>query len=168
MQFKTFNRRIKSMKKVMMFVLAVVISVAFVGTAFAQTPAPKAATEKPAVAMDKAKTEKPAAATEKKAVKPKTHQFTGEVTAIDTAAKTLNVKGKKDEKAFDIANAKMKKEPAAGDKVVVKYTEADGKNVASSVTVAKAAKKAEAKKEAPKKEEKAPAAPAPAPAPAKK
>jgi len=174
------------MKKVLMIALAVLISVAFVTTVFSQTATDKAtkaatetAKEKGKAAVDTAKeqavkaatdkpADKPAAATEKKAVKPKTHQFTGEVTAIDTAAKTLNVKGKKDEKTFDLANAKMKKEPKAGDKVLVKYTEADGKNAASSVTITMAAKKTTEKKEAVKKDEKAvaPAAPAKAAAPA--
>jgi hypothetical protein len=179
------------MKKVLMIALAVLISVAFVTAVFAQTTTDKAATKAAAEkaakpAAEKAagpaaeKAAKPAAekavkAAEKKEAKPKVHQFTGEVTAIDTAAKTLNVKKGKDEKAFDIANAKMKAEPKAGDKVLVKYTEKDGKNIASSVTVTKkaAVKKDEVKKDAVKKDEKpatpaAPAKAAPAPAPAKK
>jgi hypothetical protein len=178
------------MKKVLMIVFAVLISVAFVTTVFSQTATDKAtkaatdtAKEKGKAAVDTAKdkavkaatdkpAEKPAAATEKKEVKkeakPKVHQFTGDVTAIDTAAKTLNVKGKKDEKTFDIGNAKMKAEPKAGDKVLVKYTEKDSKNTANSVTVTKAAKKDAPKKDAVKKDEKPAATTAPAPAPAKK
>jgi hypothetical protein len=99
----------------------------------------------------------------KVAPKAKTPQYTGEVTAMDAAAKTLTIKGKTDEKTFDVANVKMKKEPKAGDKVTVKYVEKDGKMVAKSVTIEKSAKKAPA----PKKEEVKPApAPAPAAAPA--
>jgi len=150
------------MKKVLMIVLAVLISVAFVTTVFAQTTTDKAATKAAGPAAEKA-----VKAAEKKEAKPKVHQFSGEVTAIDTAAKTLSVKGKKDEKVFDIADAKMKAEPKTGDKVLVKYTEKDGKNVASSVTVAKkaAVKKDVVKKDAVKKDEK-PAAAAPATTPA--
>jgi len=162
------------MKKVLMITLAVLISIAFVTTVFAQTTTDKAATkaaEKAAVpAAEKAAkpaAEKAVKAAEKKEAKPKVLQFTGEVTAIDTAAKTLNVKKGKDEKAFDIANAKMKAEPKTGDKVLVKYTVVDSKNIASAVTITKAAKKDVVKKDAVKKDEKpAAAAPATTPAPA--
>ena len=81
----------------------------------------------------------------------------GEVTAMDMAAKTLTVKGKKAEMTFDVTDAKMKAEPKVGDKVMVKYTEKDGKMVAKSVVAEKAHKKG-AKKEAKPAE-----APAPAP-----
>lgn len=157
------------MKKVLMIVLAVLISVAFVTTVFAQTATDKAATKAAAEKAAKPAAEKaagPAAekavkAAEKTEAKPKVHQFTGEVTAIDAVAKTLTSKKGKDEKAFDIASATMKAEAKVGDKVLVKYTEKDGKNIASSVTVTK---KAAVKKEAVKKDEKpatvAPAAPA--------
>ena len=72
------NRRSKGMKKVLMIVLTVLISVAFVTTVFAQAPkaAPAAGTDKPAaVAPEKAATatDKPAVdkpAKEKKAKKP--------------------------------------------------------------------------------------------------
>jgi Na+-transporting methylmalonyl-CoA/oxaloacetate decarboxylase gamma subunit len=155
------------MKKALTIVLALLISVAFVTTVFAQAekkaaaPAPAAAPDK-APAPDKAKAEKKAPA----AAKAKVHQFTGEVTASDAAAKTITVKktvkGKDEEKTFDVAGLKDL-DIKAGDKVTVKYTEADGKNVAKSV------KKAAAKKAAPKAEKKeAPKAePKPAPAPAK-
>ncbi len=162
-----------------MIVLAVLISVAFVTTVFAQAqkeakptapaPAPEKKAAAPAPAAEK-KAAAPAPAekkAEKKEAAPKTHQFTGEVTAVDMAAKTLTGKNQKGEKVFDIANVKMKAEPKVGDKVLVKFVEKDGKNIANSVAVTKAAKKAEAKKEAPKKEEKPAAAAAPAPAPAK-
>ena len=159
------------MKKVLMIALAVLIGVAFVTTAFAQDKK----VEKPAAKVEApaAKVEKPAAKVETKAApKPKTHQYTGEVTAIDMAAKTLSVKGKKDDKVFDIANVKMKSEPKAGDKVVVTYTEQDGKNIAKTVKITKAAKKdapkkEEVKKDAVKKDEK-PATPATPATPAKK
>ena len=133
------------MKKVVMFVCAVVIAVAFAATGFAQAP-PAAAPEKaaPAPAVEKAKM----------------HHFTGEVTAMDMAAKTLTVKGKKGDMTFDVTDAKMKGEPKAGDKVKVAYTKKDGKIVAKYVKI-KGAKKAE-KPMAPQE-----AAPAPAPAPAK-
>jgi uncharacterized alpha/beta hydrolase family protein len=82
-------------------------------------------------------------AAEKKA-HAKVKQVTGEVTAMDAQAKTITVKGKKGDVVI-AAEDKMVKDIMAGDKVVVKYTEADGKNTAKSVKKAakKAAKKAE-------------------------
>ncbi len=105
----------------------------------------------------------------------KIHSVTGEVTAVDAAAKTVTLKAKKGEVTVSVEDktsikeGKEKKTLAdlkAGDKVTVKYTEADGKMTAKSIMKAAAAKKMEKKME--KKEEKK-AAPAPAPAaPAKK
>jgi hypothetical protein len=163
------------MKKALLIVLAVLISVAFVTTVFAQEKKAEPKKDAPVAAPAKAAAPAPAKAEVKaevkKEAKPKVHQFTGEVTAIDTAAKTLTAKKGKDEKAFDISNATVKAEPKTGDKVLVKYTEKDGKNIASSVTITKAAKKVEAKKDAPAAEKKAEPkkdVPAAAPAPAKK
>jgi hypothetical protein len=166
------------MKKVFMVVLAVLISVAFVTTVFAQ-PKPEA---KPADKPAAAAPEK-APAPEKKADKPekkpaaKAKSFKGEFVSMDAAAKTIVAKNDKGEMTFDVAGVKKMAELKAGDKIMVSYTEKDGKMVAK--TVAKQAakkdapKKEEAKKEAPKKEEAKPApapapAAAPAPAPAKK
>jgi len=152
------------MKRFLMIVLAVLMGVSLVVTVFAQTAtekAPKAATD---TAKEKAV---PAPAPEKKtAVKAKTQKFAGEVTAVDMAAKTLIVKGKKGDMTFDVTDAKMKAEPKAGDKVFVKYTEKDGKMVAKFVAAKKGSKKA-GKKQATQAEK--PAAPekAAAPAPAK-
>ena len=173
------------MKKVFMVALAVLISAAFVTSGFAQAPAAKpAATDKPAAA---APAEKPAAPAEKapapekkaekkEAAKPaKTHQYTGVVVKVDDSV--IVVKGKKGEAVYDIKDVKWVgykdgKEVAAGDTVIVKGVEMDGKKVAKSVAKkGKAAeKKAPEKKDAPKAEPakpaEKPAAPAPAPAPA--
>jgi hypothetical protein len=138
------------MKKVLMIALAVLISVAFVTTVFAE--------EK--------KVEKPAAKVEAKKEAPKVEEFKGEFVSADAKAKTFIAKDDKGEVTFNVAKKIAKF--AAGDKIVVKYTEKDGKKIASSVKKAPAEKKAEVKKDAPKKEEKPAAAPAPAPAPAKK
>jgi hypothetical protein len=165
------------MKRYLMIAFAVIMGLSLVTVSFAQ-PAPKAAPEKPAV-TEKAAPAAPAAPApekkaEKKAAKEKVHQYTGEVVTMDAATKMLTIKGKDGEKAFDVTNVKMEKAPAVGDKVMVKYTEKDGKMTAKSVSAAKAAKKAEKKDE--KKETKPaekPAAPekapakAPAPAPGK-
>jgi len=158
------------MKKVLMIALAVLISVAFVTTVFAQDKK----VEKPAAKAEKAevKVEKPAAKAEakKEAPKAKAQTFKGEFVSADETAKTIVAKNDKGEMTFDVSAIKKMPKAAAGDKVTVVYTEKDGKMVAKSVKVAKAKKaapkKEEAKKEAPKKEEK-PAAAAPA-APAKK
>jgi Cu/Ag efflux protein CusF len=101
----------------------------------------------------------------------KVHSVTGEVTAVDAAAKTITLKAKKGEVVISVVEktsikeGKEKKSLAdvkAGDKVTVKYTEADGKMSAKGVEIKGAMMKQEKKME--KK-----AAPAPAPAaPAKK
>ncbi len=159
-----------------MFAFAVIMGLFLVTVSFAQTPAaPKATPAKPAVTEKAAPAPAPAPAPEKKATKEKVHQYTGEVTAMDTAAKTLTVKGKQGEKIFDVTDVKMEKEVKAGDKVMVKYTEKDGKMAAKSVKAVKAEKKVEKKetKPAEKPATEKPAAPAkapaatPAPAPAK-
>jgi len=160
------------MKKALMIALALLISVAFVTTVFAQAkPA-----EKPAAAPEKAapaKADKPAKAAPAKA---KVMKFAGEVVSVDAAAKTFVAKSKKGEMTFDAANAKFAKgtkfeDMKAGDKVAVKYEEKDGKNVASAIAKAtpKAKKPAPKKEEAPAAEKKAePAKPATPAAPAKK
>jgi hypothetical protein len=157
------------MKKVLMIALAVLISVAFVTTVFAQE---KKDAKPAAPAADKAKAE-----VKKEAPKAKAQTFKGEFVSFDEKAKTLVAKGEKSDMTFDVSAIKKMPKAAAGDTATVVYTEKDGKMVAKSVKIAKAKKAAE-KKEAPKKEEvkkDAPAAapakaatPAPAPAPAKK
>jgi Cu/Ag efflux protein CusF len=101
----------------------------------------------------------------------KVHSVTGEVTAVDAAAKTVTLKAKKGEVVISVVEktsikeGKEKKSLAdvkAGDKVTVKYTEADGKMTAKSIAIKGAMMKHEKKME-----EKAAPAPAPA-APAKK
>jgi len=154
------------MKKALMIALALLISVAFVTTVFAQAkPAEKpAATDKPVMKVDKPvkaeKAEKPA--------KAKGKAFAGEVVKAEATA--LVAKDKKGEMTFDVSGVKGYKaeDYKAGDKVVVKYAEKDGKNVASAIKKAppKKEKKVE-KKEAPIKAEPAKPATPPAP-PAKK
>ena len=178
------------MKKALMAGLAVCISMAFVAGAFAQSTTEKAAKSATEMAQEKAKAagdtmkdkatkpsaekaatpaapEKAAPAPEKKgAVKAKAQTFKGEVTVMDAAAKTLTAKGKKGDMTFDVTDVKMKSEPKAGDQVMVKYVEKDGKMVAKSVSV-KSAKKTEKKETKPVEKPAAPekgAAPAPAPA----
>ena len=161
------------MKKALMIVLALLISVAFVTTVFAQAkpaekPAaaaekPAAAAEKPAKAADKPAAEKPA--------KVKVQKFAGDVAKVEGTM--VSVKTKKAEKTFDVSAAKFEgykdaAEVKAGDKVLVTYTEADGKAMAKTFKKAGAAKAT--KKVAPAKAE--PAKPAAEPAkpaePAKK
>jgi Cu/Ag efflux protein CusF len=172
MQFNVTNKREGGeniMKKGLMIVLAILISVAFVTTVLAQdkkAPAPAAATDKPAAATDKPVKEKAVDKAKKAGVK----KFAGEFVSMDEAAKTIVVKGES-EMTFDVSKVKKMAKFAAGDKVNVVYTEADGKNVAKAVAKAGAVKeKAKEKKE--KKEEKPaaekPATEKPAAAPVKK
>jgi hypothetical protein len=148
------------MKKALMIALALLISVAFVTTVFAQAkPAVPATPAAPATV-----TEKPAKV--EKAAKAKA--FTGQV--VNAEATALVAKDKKGEMTFDVSGVKGYKaeDYKAGDKVVVKYAEKDGKNVASAVKKApakKAVKKVK-KEEAPIKVE--PVAPPAPPAPPKK
>lgn len=137
--------------------IAIIVSVLFVlsvaGLSFA---AEKAAPAEKKAAPAKAEKKAPA----------KVKQVTGEVAAVDAAAKTLTVKGKKGDVALmadDKTTVKVGKEKKAladvkaGDKVTAKYAEMDGKNVAKSIVVSAApAKKAEKKMEK-KAEEKKPA-----------
>ncbi len=80
--------------------------------------------------------------------KPKVKQVTGDVKAVDVKAKTVTVTKKMRDKAMDtvvtvddktkIMMDKEKKALAdvkAGDKVKVKYTEIEGKNVAKSIAI---------------------------------
>jgi|GEM_PF-390528 hypothetical protein len=163
------------MKKVLMMVLAFLISVAFVTTVFAQAPAgtpeKKTTTTTTTTTPEKKETATTPKTPEKKETATKTTKskamiFTGEVTNMDTAAKTMAVKGKKGDMTFDVSGVKMKAEAKAGDKVTVKYTEKDGKMMASSVTMggAKTTKKTTTKTKETKVETTTPAAPAPAPA----
>lgn len=104
---------------------------------------------------------------EKKAMpaeKPKVKQVTGDVKAVDMKAKTITVakmmKGKAEETVVTVDDktkitmGKEKKTLAdvkVGDKVKVHYTEVEGKNIAKSVTIMPAEKKAEPAKPAEKK-----------------
>jgi len=150
------------MKKVLMVVFALFISVAFVSMVFAQAK-PAAAPEKaaPAPAPEKAaapapekaepKADKPA---DKPKPKPKPAGFYGEVTNVDVAGKTLTVKAKKDAVTFDITNAKFKGykdagEIKVGDKVAAKYKK-DGIDV-KKIAAAKPAKEKKEKPAAKKK-----------------
>jgi pyruvate/2-oxoglutarate dehydrogenase complex dihydrolipoamide acyltransferase (E2) component len=154
------------MKKVLMVMFVLLISIAFVSTVFAQAkpaaapekaaPAPEKAApapEKAAPAPEKAepKADKPA---DKPKPKPKPAGYYGEVTNVDVAAKTLTVKTKKDAVTFDIVNAKFKGykdagEIKVGDKVAAKYSK-DGINIKKIA----AAKPAKVKKEKPAVEKK--------------
>jgi len=153
---------------------AVMIAVAFVlpvagfaaAAEKAATPAAtKAApTTEKAPAMAPAGEKKAAPAAEKKAVLPKAQLFTGSVEAVDAAAGTFTVKGKKGNVDLKAGEKVKLGDVKAGDKVVVKYV--DG--TASSVKVVKApkAKKAEPKVDMnPVAEKKGTPMAAPAPAP---
>ncbi|HEY3275220.1 MAG TPA: hypothetical protein VGJ94_01260 [Syntrophorhabdaceae bacterium] len=120
------------MKKVSIFVLALVMSLAFVATVFAQagTPEKKETTTTTTTTPEKKETIT-------KVKKSKAMMFQGEVTTMDTAAKTMTVKGKKGDMTFDVSDATMKGEVKAGDKVTVKYMEKDGKMMASAVKMGK-------------------------------
>jgi microtubule-associated protein 1 len=97
------------MKKALLIAVLVVVSVALVSTVFAaEAKAPKAMT------------------------------FKGTVTGMDAAKNMLTVKGEKKDMSFNVAGAKWADykamdEVKAGDKVVVKYVEKEGKMMATTV-----------------------------------
>lgn len=122
------------MKKTIAVVLSLMFILAVTSVTFA---AEKAAAPAPAP-------EKKTEAT--KATKVTEKHVTGDITAVDAKAMTITVKGKKgdvtvtvDDKT-DIKVGKDKKSIAdlkAGEKVRIKYHEADGKNTAKSVEAGK-------------------------------
>lgn len=91
------------MKKAMLIVLSVLITVAFVTTVFAAT---------------KAKTEKSVT-------------LTGEVVKND--GKEMTVKGPKGEEKFDVSGVKNVDKYKEGDQVIISYKEKDGKLTAASI-----------------------------------
>jgi hypothetical protein len=119
------------MKKALLVGLAVLISVAFMTTVFAQTTEKKVTTTTTTPEKKETIT---------KTTRTKDMMFTGKVTNMDMAEKMMTVKGRKGEMTFDVSSAKMKGEAKAGDMVTVKYREKDGKMMASSVTRGKARK----------------------------
>ena len=141
------------MKKIFTVVMAVAFAFSVAGFAVAADnaakpakAAEKAATsaEKSATSAEKSATEAKKSATEaKKAAKPKAQQVTGTIEAVDAAAGTFTVKGKKGNVDLKAGDKVKLGDFKVGDKVVVKY--ADG--TASSVKAVKAAKakKSEAK-----------------------
>jgi|APFre7841882630_1041343.scaffolds.fasta_scaffold71357_1 Cu/Ag efflux protein CusF len=131
------------MKKILVLIVALLFAFSL-AAAFA---ADKTADTKAAPAP--AKEEKKA---EPKKVAEKKHQLTGEVKAVDAKAATITVKGKK-EITFT-ADEKMLKDIKAGDKVVVTYTEKDGKATATGIKAAKAKGEKKADKKEEKKDEK--------------
>jgi hypothetical protein len=136
------------MLKALLIALTLLVSVAFVTAVVAQPPADKPVAVAPQKAHAPAPEKKPVVerkAPEKKASRGKTHQSSGEVTKVDTTAKTIVVKSKNDEMTFDVGMAKMKSDVKEGDKVTVKYTKKEGKMMASAVT--KETEKKEMKKE---------------------
>lgn len=133
------------MKKTIAIVLSLVLMFAFTAVTFAA--------EKAAAPAEKKEAAAPAKKAEKK-------QVTGEVAAIDAKAKTITVAKKVKDKVEETVisvDDKMLADVKQGEKVTVKYTVTDGKNVATSVK--KHVAKAEKKEAAPAKKEAAPAAP---------
>lgn len=144
------------MKKTLAIIVSLIFVLSFAGLSFAvDKPAVekkaepvKAEKKAPVVAEKKAE---PAMA-EKKAAPAKVKQVTGDVAAVDAKANTITVKGKKGDTVVtcdDKTKIMMGKDKKAladvkvGDKVMVKYSEADGKMTAKIVAIKAAEKKAE-------------------------
>src|SRR5659263_312357 len=162
------------MKRIFAVVMAVafVFSVAGFAVAAEKAAAPAAAksataAEKSAVSAEKSATAADKSATEAKklAKKAKPVQVTGTIEALDAAAGTFTVKGKKGNVDLKAGEKVKLGDFKVGDKVVVKYADGSASSV-KAVKAAKAAKKAEPKGEAKPIVEKkaAPAAPPEIPA----
>jgi len=136
------------MKRALVIVIALLVTVAFAGGAIAQAPAK---TEKPAAAPAPEKAAKPEKAKEAKPKEPKAMKASGTVAAYE-AGKMIKVKGPKDKEwTFDVTgDTKMKGDVKEGAKVTVMYKKEGEKMVANSVSVAPPPKK----KAAPAKEKK--------------
>ncbi len=137
------------MKKAIAIIVAVLFVFALTSISFA---AEKKVTPAPAEKKEAAPTK-----TEEKTSPEKVMSVTGNVVAVDAKAMTLTVKGKKGDVALstnDKTTVKMGKDKKTladvkvGDKVKVKYTEVDGKNVAKSVIIKPAVTAAPAEKKA--------------------
>ncbi len=147
------------MKKTLAIIVSLIFVLSFAGLSFAADKA----VEKKAEPVKVEKKAEPAVA-EKKAAPAKVKQVTGDVAAVDAKANTITVKGKKGDTVVtcdDKTKIMMGKDKKAiadvkvGDKVTVKFSEADGKMTAKSVAIKAAEKKAEpAKKAEPVKTEK--------------
>jgi len=130
-----------------LFVFALA-TVSFAADAKKATPAPAPMIEKKEVAAPVAEMQK---------VPAKVKQVTGEVKAVDTKAMTLTITKKMKTKAEDTMvtvndktrvmmgkDKKLLADLKVGDKVTVKYSDADGKMVAKSIAIKTEEKKAEA------------------------
>ena len=134
------------MKKALLIVLAVLIS-AFVPTVFAQAKSEAKQADRSVTASHE-KTQvfekKPDKPVEKTAPKAKT--IKGEFVSMDAAARTMVVSDAKGEMTFDVTGIKRLVEFKGGDKIMVAYTEKEGKMIAQFV-LKKAVKKDASKKE---------------------
>ncbi|MFA6055898.1 MAG: DUF5666 domain-containing protein [Thermodesulfovibrionales bacterium] len=146
------------MKKTLAIIVSLIFVLSFAGLSFAADKA----VEKKAEPV-KAEKKAPVVA-EKKAAPAKVKQVTGDVAAVDAKANTITVKGKKGDTVVtcdDKTKIMMGKDKKAladvkvGDKVTVKYSEADGKMTAKSVAIKMAEKKADKKAEPAKMDKKA-------------
>jgi ribosomal protein S1 len=133
------------MKKTLAIIVSLIFVLSFAGLSFA---ADKAVEKK----AEPVKAEKKAPAMEEKKAPAKVKQVTGDVAAVDAKANTITVKGKKGDTVVtcdDKTKVMMGKDKKAladvkvGDKVMVKFSEADGKMTAKSVTIKSDEKKAE-------------------------
>jgi ribosomal protein S1 len=145
------------MKKTLAIIVSLIFVLSFAGLSFA---ADKAVEKK----AEPVKAEKKAPVVAEKKAPAKVKQVTGDVAAVDAKANTITVKGKKADTVVtcdDKTKIMMGKDKKAladvkvGDKVTVKYSEADGKMTAKSVAIKMAEKKAEKKAEPAKMEKKA-------------
>jgi uncharacterized protein YxeA len=121
------------MKKAIVLIVSLLFALSVAGLSFAQEKKEAA----PAPVKEEQKMEKHHA-------KKDRHYVHGEVTAVDAAANTLTVKGKKGEVTLTITDKtrfhreKTLADVKVGDRLTAKYAETDGKMVAKSIKTKKA------------------------------
>src|SRR5690606_26354691 len=123
------------MKKVVLVVLAVLISVAFVTTVFAQGAKPGTETKPAGKGPSPKDTGAPSVTKEVPAAvagAAKVQMYKGAVVSVDDVAKTIAVKDKKGENTFDVSAAKNVPKLKAGDQVSFQYIANDDKPVAGN------------------------------------
>jgi uncharacterized protein YxeA len=138
------------MKKILPVVFLLIFVVAVASISFAAENNAVTPATAPAVPASEQAATAPAAKEE-----ANRRQITGEITAIDTAAKTFTVKGRKGEvmlsfddklKVTEGEATKALTDLKAGIQVTVKYMEMGGKNMARGVKIKSASEKTTSKK----------------------
>jgi len=148
-----YHEEVEFMKKIVVTVLVVLISIAFVFTCFAQSKTPPTHVTQKKMAPEKTTKQGKATPPKKHIAKPKASGFVGQVAIVD--GNLIQVKGAKEEVTFDASSPVLRGYTAisdvmVGDTVAADYTK-DGLMITKMKVLAKEKKVAKGKKITPKK-----------------